>query len=270
MLLIVLFALEGVIVLLGTLGLGWWLRRRYATRWGTWVWGAIAFAGSQILRIPLLVLLTALLPQLGFRPDQETAFWFNLIVLALTSGLFEETARYAVLRWLDKGSRGWRAALMFGAGHGGIEAILIIVPTMINNIVLLSGGDALVQATQAISPDQAAQLAAALETLRSVSWWLPGLAVWERVAAITFHISAAILVMRAVMGTPPRPLAWWGLAVLFHTAINAFVLVAQRYGGVVMAELMSTVSLVIALYVIRRLRPPADAVAESIATASAP
>lgn len=265
----VLFALEGAVVILGVLALASWLRRRYNTRWNTWFWGAIAFAVSQIARIPFLIVLTALLPQIGFRPERETAFWFNLIVLCLTSGLFEETARYAVLRWLDKSSRGWPDALIFGVGHGGIEAILVIVPTMINNVMLLSGGDALVQQTQAIAPAQATQLAAALETLRNVSWWMPPLAVWERVAAITFHISASILIMRAVLGAPPRPLAWWGAAVLYHAAFNATALLGQQYGGgVVGAEIVSTLFFVIALYLIRRFRPRGEPITDQTARAT--
>ena len=250
----ILFALEGAVVFFGVIAFAWWLRRRLGTRWGTWFWGAVSFGGSQVVRLPLLLLFTALLPQLGFNPAPAVAFWFNLVVLSLTSGLFEETARYLVLRYLDKSAREWRDAVMFGAGHGGSEAILIIVPSMINNIVLLGGGDALVEQTRAIAPQQATQLAAALEQLRAVAWWMPPLAVWERVAAIGFHIAASILVMQAVLKMAPRPLAWWGLAVLYHAAFNAAVLIGLRFGGFVISELVATMFLVISLYLIFRFR----------------
>jgi uncharacterized membrane protein YhfC len=252
--LIVLFALEGAIVFFGVIAFAWWLHRRLHARWGTWFWGALAFGGSQVVRLPVLLLLTTLLPQIGLRLDPEMAFWVNLAVLSLTSGLFEETARYLVLRFLDQDARGWRDAVMFGAGYGGIEAILFIIPTMINNIILLGGGDALVEQTRTIAPEQAQQLIAALQELRSVSWWLPLLAIWERVAAITFHIAASILVMQAVLRVAPRPVAWWGLAVLYHAAFNAASLLAGRVAGPVAVELVSTVFLVTSLYIIFRFR----------------
>jgi uncharacterized membrane protein YhfC len=250
----ILFALEGAVVFLGVIVLAWWLRWRLNARWGTWFWGAISFGGSQLVRLPLLVLLTVLLPQIGFQPSRETAFWINLVVLSLTAGLFEETARYLVLRFLDKGARRWRDAIMFGAGHGGIEAVLVIVPTMINNIVLLSGGDALVEQTRSIAPQQAEQLAAALANLRAVEWWLPPLAVWERVAAIAFHIAASILVMQAVRRVTPGAAAWWGLAVLFHAAFNALALLIVQYAGLAASEIISTVVFFLALYLIFRFR----------------
>ena len=256
MLLTVLYALEGVVVLAGVTGFAWWLRRRWNVRWGTWVWGAIAFGISQILRSPVLLGLTALLNNIGFKPSPEGAFWINVLVLSLTAGLFEETARFCVLRWFDKGARKWPDALMFGAGHGGIEAILIIVPTMLTNLVLLSTGDAVMQQLQSSAPDQAQQLASALSLVRSAQWYEPPLAVWERVSAIGIHIAGSVLVLQAILKRSPRPLTWWGAAVLFHMAADGLILVGQRYAGIGGAEVAATIFLVAALYIILRLRPP--------------
>jgi uncharacterized membrane protein YhfC len=169
------------------------------------------------------------------------------VVLTLTAGLFEETARYVVLRWLAKGARGWNNAVMFGAGHGGIEAILLVGGAAIANLVLLGQGDTLLAQLQATSPEQAEALAAQLEALRNLDWWLPFLAIWERVLAITFHIAASILVMRAVQ---TRRAIWWALAVGLHTALNAIALIALEYGGTVAAEVALTLFSGLTVYII--------------------
>lgn len=55
---------------------------------------------------------------------------------ALAAGLFEETGRLVAMKFfmkknLDKGN-----ALMYGVGHGGVEAILLVGLTYVNNIVI--------------------------------------------------------------------------------------------------------------------------------------
>ena len=238
MLNVVLFALEAVIVLCGVVLFAWWLHRRLGTRWGTWVWGAISFIGSQVVRTVFLLLLTALLAQARFQPSMQAAFWINVVILSLTAGLFEETARYVVLRWLAKSSRGWNAAVMFGAGHGGAEALLLIVPAMIGNLsVLLSGDQSSAQA------------------LRDVAWWTPPLAVWERANAIVYHIAASILIMQAVMRVAGSPVKWWGWAVLYHFISNAVVLPIGQFGGQIAAEVVITGFTVLSLYLIFHFRP---------------
>ncbi len=55
---------------------------------------------------------------------------------------------------------------MFGTGHGGMEAILIIIPTVMTNLVLLSTGDNMLRQLQSSAPDQAQQLVSALALVR--------------------------------------------------------------------------------------------------------
>ena len=88
---------QAIIVILGPLALGWWLRQRLAVSWRTWGWGALTFVASQLARLPFLYILTALLtPLVRVAADSPAVFWINLLVLSLTAGIFEETAR-----WLD-------------------------------------------------------------------------------------------------------------------------------------------------------------------------
>lgn len=242
-----LFTLQGIVVLLGPVLLAWWIRQRFGSRWANWGWGALAFIGSQLVRMPLLIGLTVLAAGASWQPSEETAFWMNLVLLSLSAGLFEESARYLVMQRLAPSVRRWREALMFGAGHGGIEAMLFVGGAVIGNLVFLSMGDTLLAQSEVASPEQTELLRSQLEALRTVQWWMPLAAIWERVAAITFHIAASMLVMRSVI---ERRWLGWGAAVLYHALFNVLTLLALRYGGVTGSTLAVTVLAIPALLII--------------------
>jgi uncharacterized membrane protein YhfC len=201
------------------------------------VWGALAFIASQVVRIPLLLALTALLQFTNLIPrgtDPNLIFAINFVVLTLTSGLFEESARYLVLRFLGKETRGWRGAVMFGAGHGGIEAILLVGLSAFSNAFVLMNADNLMAQAQAAAPASASALAQQIDALRTVGIGLIGASLIERVFAIMLHIGLSVMVMQAVEG---RGLKWLFLAMLIHAAANGATLIVQRAFGVIGAEI---------------------------------
>ncbi len=239
---------QAAVVILGPLALGWWLRQRLAVSWRTWGWGALTFLASQLARLPFLYLLTVLVtPLVRIASDSPAVFWINLVVLSLTAGLFEESARWFVLQRFATTTRGWRAAVMFGAGHGGIEAMLLVGGFTIFNIVLLQLGDSLVAQTQ--NAVERSAMMAQLDALYGLQWWDSALVVWERVAAVTFHVGAAVVVMQTVL-TGRR--VWWVVAVVGHVLFNAAVLAALRLGGPVWAEIVGTLFALAAVYMIVR------------------
>lgn len=239
---------QAVVVILGPLALGWWLRQRLAVSWRTWGWGALTFVASQLARFPFLYILTFLLaPLVRIAPDSPAAFWINVLVLSLTAGIFEETARWLILQRFATAARGWRNAVMFGAGHGGIEAILLVGGSTIFNIFLLQLGDGLMAQTQSVQERVA--MGAQLDALHGLQWWDSALVVWERVAAVTFHIGAAVLVMQTVL-TGRR--IWWVVAIVGHALFNATVLAALQLGGPLWAELVGTLFALAAAYMIVR------------------
>lgn len=242
-----LLGLQASLVVLGVIGLSVWLRRTLPVRWSTWGWGALAFVGSQALRLPLLTAIQIVANPYLTGSDPEVLFWINFAILVPTSGLFEEAARYIVLRWGAKSARRWDDAVIFGAGHGGIEAILIFGAGLVSSLVLLSSGDTVVAQLRSVSPAQADAVAAQIDTLRNITplLILPGL--WERVLAITFHISASILVMLAVRD---RRLSLLWLAMLWHMAVNGTLLIVTRAYGIVAAEIALTLIALISIAII--------------------
>lgn len=247
------FALELVLVVAGAIGLGAFLRRRLPERWSAWWAGGLAFVGSQIARLPLISALAAGLPAAGIGAGHPAYVPILATVQLASSGLFEETARYVVMRWLVKRVRDWRGAVMFGAGHGGTEAILLIGLSLVNVLVLLTAGDALVEQTRALAPAQADALVAQIAALRATPWWAPALAVYERVGAVILHISLSILVMKAVRGDGGRRAwLWWLAAVFFHSGANALVVPVNQIAGPFAAEAALTVIAAVAVVIISR------------------
>src|SRR5699024_12800015 len=98
-------------------------------RWIPFFLGVLAFTVSQLLiRIPLL--------QYVEKNSIDFLFFSSVhpiqyaIVLGFSAALFEEGARYLAMRYLMK-QRDWRSGFLFGAGHGGIEALIIVGIQMI-------------------------------------------------------------------------------------------------------------------------------------------
>ncbi len=241
-----------VVVLVGPLLLALWIRRRYGAAWSSLGWGALTFPLSQILRIPLLLGTAALVNPYAEKWDAELLFWVNFVILTLTSGLFEEGARYIILRWAAKGVRDWKEGLFYGVGHGGIEAILIVGGTAISNLVLLATADTLLAQMGQTAPDQAAAVTAQIDAVMSLTWLPIILSIWERVVAVTFHIGMSLLVLLGVMRRQFRLVL---AAMLLHAAFNGVALLFVRYFDMVTTEVALTVVALLPLYLIWRLRP---------------
>ena len=62
----------------------------------------------------------------------------------IMAGVFEECGRHIVLKYIMKKNRTCENAVLYGIGHGGIEILAILLPTMITYLViavLFSQGD---------------------------------------------------------------------------------------------------------------------------------
>lgn len=246
------FAIEIVFMLLFPVALGFYLVRRFGVRWGLFGFGALAFVGSQVVRLPLLYGVTiafreGLLPS----PPERYTFAFNLVVMCFTAGLFEEGARYLVYRYLLKKARSWQEALAFGAGHGGIESILLglaVVLTLVNMFVL-RGMDT---SQLPVSGEQATLLAQQVEQFFSLPWYMPLLGGVERLFAIALHISLAVLVLQVFtqgkISYLIMAMGYHGLANLIGVSINA------KWGAVAAESALLLVAL-FSLWIIRRYRP---------------
>jgi uncharacterized membrane protein YhfC len=227
------FLIEILVMLGAPVALAWLLRRRWRLPWTLFFVGAVTFLASQVVHLPLNVGLTALF-RFDWMPKPPEAWQlpFNAIVLGLTAGLCEETARYLVYRFWLKDARTWRQALVFGAGHGGIESVItgLLVGATLVSMAALRGVDV---SRMGLPADQAAEAARQVSQFWASPAYLPLLAAAERLMAMLLHLSLAALVMQTFLRRRLWPL--WA-AIGWHTLINAVVVYVNGAWGAVAAE----------------------------------
>lgn len=144
----------------------------------------------------------------------------------LAAGVFEETGRFLAFKTVLKKRLGNdRNALMYGAGHGGVEAVLLLGFAYISNIVmsvLINAGQT--DVLTATAPGETAeQLKAVLDSLVTTAPWTYLLGMVERAVAVTTHICLSVLVWFAVK----KPGKGWlfPLAILLHAAFDGITVI---------------------------------------------
>ena len=184
-----------------------------------WLLGAAGFFITQILiRLPIL---TVLQSQSWFLAFSQNHLFLYAFSLAFTAGLFELAGRFAVAGLMRKNLT-FRRSLAAGLGHGGIEAMVLIGMTYVNNLIYIaminSGAfDTVIAQTAAMGVDTAS-----LELIRNqllgtspALFLLSGL---ERLLAMTAHTAMSMLVCYGVASKKPLPCLLLCLGI--HTLID--------------------------------------------------
>lgn len=148
--------------------------------------------------------------------------WLYALYGGLMAGLFEETGRYLAFCFALKKYRAKNVnALMYGAGHGGFEAMVIAGLTMINNIVwsFMINNGRIAELTGSLTGDQLTQAQQSIGLLISTPSYQFLLGGVERIFAIILQISLSVLVWFAVKWK--GKLYLYPAAILIHFAVDA-------------------------------------------------
>lgn len=204
-----------------------------------WFIGALGFLVPQVfIRLPILNTLAGAGWFLDF---SQNHIFLYCICLAFTAGLFELAGRFAAAKWMARKSLTYKNALAAGLGHGGIEAILIVGMTYVNNLVIMlminSGGfETLITQTTAMGGD-VAQLQAVRTAILTTSPFLFLLAGFERILTM---IAQAAMSMVVCWGVHVKKAGKASLVcLLFHTLIDTSAgisLLATDLGGNVLSQ----------------------------------
>lgn len=205
--------------------------------------GAAAFFVSQIvLRVPILTVLSG---QAWYQSFAESYYIPLLLLVCLSAGLFEESARLGGALILKK-NRAFKDIISFGLGHAFCEVILLVGMTHINNIVLSLAINDPGGALAASMPDI---IGLAREQLMAAEPYQVYLGILERFSAVVFHIFATVLVFKGVI---EKKLRYYGLAILAHTVFNFTGVLVANYAGIIASEsIMLILALAGGYYVIR-------------------
>ena len=186
-----------------------------------WMLGAAGFFVTQMMiRIPVL---TVLQTQSWFMEFSLNSPFLFAFVLAFTAGLFKLAGRFAVAKSMQKGGLNFRRSLAAGLGHGGIEAMLLIGMTYVNNllyIAMINAGTFDTVLAQAAPMGEAAvqQLAGIRDSLISTSPALFLLSGFERILAMISHAGMSMVVCWGV--AEAKPLRGCLISLVIHTLID--------------------------------------------------
>lgn len=247
--------LNALLMMAVPLALGASLARKQSGRWRFFVAGGVTFVASQILHLPFNSrVLVPLLEDLGWMRASAPSQQIGLAVaLGLSAGIFEELARYLTLRWWRRDLRSWAQGLMFGAGHGGTEAILlglVALNAFLRAVAFRDSG------LSGIVPAEALETAQAhLDAYWALPWYAALLGSVERVFTLVFHIAAALLVLQVFTRGGLR---WLAAAVLWHTLTDAAAVFTAANWGIYPAELALLLVAGLSAVVIWCLRPKED------------
>lgn len=220
-------ALNAVLGIAVPVVLAWWLVKKYKVNIRTILIGAAVF-------ILFALVLETILHQIVLKgPYGETItgnIWYYALYGGLAAGIFEETGRFLAMKFLlKKEPAEARTAVAYGAGHGGVEMLIIFGLTMISNLAIaamINGGqaDMLIGSAPAEARAQVEAQFASLETT-SAGTYLMGL--WERISALILQIGLSIIVWTAVR-KGGKWLWLFPAAILLHFLVDGMAVILSK------------------------------------------
>lgn len=252
-----LYVLNGLLMIALPVVLAIFIRRRWGARWALFGMGAVTFVGSQIFHIPF----NALVESSGILPE-PTPGTLGLVIVALfyglSAGVFEEVARYLTYRFWARDARTWSQGLMLGAGHGGVEAIVLGFLVLANVLFLIGFQAGVFEAL--VPEEQAAQLRDQLAAMLEVPWYATLVGALERAFALTVHLALSLLVLQAFTR---GSIGWLFAAIAWHALLDFVAVFAVAQWNVYVAEaglaLLALASLAMILALKPRSPPPMPA-----------
>lgn len=232
-------ALCAVIGIVAPILLAWWLVKKYNVKISTILIGAGVF-------VVFALILETIMHQIVLKgPHGSTIMgniWYYALYGGLAAGIFEETGRFIAMKWLLKNEPGTAStAVAYGAGHGGIELILIFGLTMISNVALsamINSGQA--ETLLATAPAAALeQMQAQFNQLETASAGSYLIGIWERVSAIILQLSLSVLVWAAVR-KGGKYLWLFPAAIFIHFLVDAGAVVLSKSTTMVATEIIIT------------------------------
>ena len=148
--------------------------------------------------------------------------WAYMLYAGLAAGVFEETGRLVAFKLLLRKRKEPRESVMYGIGHGGMEAVLVCTMSMIVNIAFSvsinqSGLDALLAS---VPESGRAALSATAENLMSMPAGIFLVSGVERIIAVCLHIALSVLVFASVWSAGKGWL--YPVAILIHAGVDCF------------------------------------------------
>lgn len=161
--------------------------------------------------------------------------WLYALYGGLAAGVFEETGRLCAMKLMDKKHPNPRTALMYGAGHGCIEIVMVLGMGMVSNVAMAmminSGG--MEEVLAQLTGEELEMATANIQTLATTPapTFLVGIA--ERIIALVLHVGLSVLVWQSIQYLSQRYLFF--AAIGLHALVDFLAVVLQGYGAPIWA-----------------------------------
>ena len=206
----------------------WHKKHKAQVNIGWLIAGAVGFiVSARVLELGVHYLCIVMdNPVSRFLNGNTAAYVLYGIVMA---GVFEECGRHIVLKYILKKNRTRENAVLYGIGHGGVEILAVIWPSMVLYLVIAvlfsagNAGEAL--AALKITEETAAAALPSVQAAASFDYSLMAMNVLERLLAMCAHIGFTVVVFYGVKNGKK---AFLPLAILLHMAMDTFPALYQR------------------------------------------
>ena len=155
---------------------------------------------------------------------------FAYVLYGITmAGVFEECGRYIILRFILRKNRTPENAVLYGIGHGGIEILAVLLPSMILYLVIavfFSSGDVdSALSVLNITEETASSALPSVLAAASFDYHLMAMNVLERILAMIAHIGLTVIVFYGVSRSKKGFLP---MAIILHMLMDIFPALYQR------------------------------------------
>jgi uncharacterized membrane protein YhfC len=219
-------------------------RRTFALSWKLVLAGGLTFIASQIPHVPLVI---------GLGPFMEkNTLLVNAILLGLLAGIFEETARYILFKFILKNSRTWKEGVLVGLGHGGTEALIFGVLAAVGFFTMVAYRSIDLSTVPSIPADQLELAKQQVAAYWSSPPYLAIMGFVERISAMCLHVGLSVMVLYALAYRQP---IWFWLALLWHALVDAVAVYVVQNMGILQVEGIVAILALVTLGIVFVLRP---------------
>jgi len=216
------------------------LRKKYNCKMKAFFWGMIVWIvlASLVESIVHSLILTS-----SIGATIQGNIWLYATYGAFMAALFEETGRYLAINFRMKDCYGNnKNALMYGMGHGGVEAMYIIGLGMVSNIscaVMINNGMVSQTFESVLASADPETTFESLSSLVTSSSWIFLVGILERLFAMAAHIGMTIPVWYAAK---EKKFGLYFVAFGMHFAMDFISVISNNYiSNVLLVELIIAV-----------------------------
>jgi len=218
--------------------------RNFKLSWKLVLAGGLTFIASQILHIPLV---TAFGPFFA-----KNTLLVNAVILGLLAGVFEETARYILYKFILKKSRTWKDGMLVGLGHGGTEALIIGVVSAMAFVTMVTYRSLDLSTVPSIPADQVELAKQQVAAYWSTPPYLALIGFIERFFAMCLHVGLSVMVLYAITNKKP---VWFWVALLWHALVDAVAVYMAQKVGILAVEGIVAILALTSIWIVFILRP---------------